>query len=91
MKHIMKTAFALALALGGSLSPGSASARPVYGPIRPPLPPILALVWYCHYLNTVTQYTYVAEMGYGQGCHSNDPDDTLVNSWLEAPGGVLVP
>lgn len=90
MSHIMKTAFVLTLALGGAMSTGSASARPIYGPITP-RPPTLALVWYCNYLNAVTGYTYVIEMPYGQACHSNDPDDDLVNSWLAPPGGVLVP
>lgn len=90
MKHIMKAAFILALALGGSLSPGTAAARPIYGNI-PPRPPTLALVWYCNYLNTITQYTYVVEMGYGQSCFSSDPDDVLVSSWLAPPGGILVP
>ncbi|MFZ2752833.1 MAG: hypothetical protein WAZ48_05245 [Lysobacteraceae bacterium] len=90
MTHAMKIACVLALALGGALSPDSASARPIYGQL-PPRPPTLAQVWYCHYVNTVTQYAHILEMGSGQSCHSNDPDDVLDSSWLAAPGGVLVP
>ncbi len=90
MSHIIKNAFVLALVLGGAMSTGSASARPYNGQI-PPRPPILSQTWYCNYLNTVTGYTYVIEMPIGQPCHSNDPNDVLVSSWLDAPGGVLVP
>lgn len=93
MKHIMKTAFALALALGGSLSPGSVSARPTYNP--GPRPPIgVAEVWYCQYQRPgPDRYNFIVEKAFGDVCDNTYVDahgvSSLMGQWLAPPGGVI--
>lgn len=95
MKHIMKTAFALVLAVSGALPLGGASARPTYNP--GPRPPINVVeVWYCKYERPgVERYSFIVEMDPGQACPGTYTDtygtSTLVEGWIAPQGGVLIP